>query len=213
MKQKEKSKITRDKILNAAIKEFGTKSYDNASLNNLCINNNISKGLIYHNFKSKDDLYLCCVKFCFTELTDFISSAEYDDNDFHKALKKLIDMRHEFFKEKTCFCNIFFEAILNPPIHLIDKIKEIRAEFDKFNTNLYKKIISCVRLRNGISEDDALEYFLVFQEMFNGYYERKSYLYNDFNILIEEHETKLSKIMDLMLYGIAKEKNDDITNC
>lgn len=51
MKQKEKNKISRDKILNAAIIEFGTKDYGKASLNNICNDNNISKGLIYHYYK------------------------------------------------------------------------------------------------------------------------------------------------------------------
>ena len=49
MKQKEKSQISKEKILNAAIIEFGTKTYESASLNNICSDNNISKGLIYHN--------------------------------------------------------------------------------------------------------------------------------------------------------------------
>lgn len=212
MKQAEKSKITRDRIINAAVKEFGTKSYDSASLNNICIDNNISKGLIYHNFNSKDDIYLCCVKLCFSEITVFLSEIKYDNHDFRISLKNLLDKRYEFFKENPYFCNIFFGTVLNPPMHLIDKIKEIRKEFDNFNIRLYKKIISSVQLRNGISESEALEYFLVLQEMFNGYFEKKAVQYTDFNTLIEAHETKLSKILNLMLYGIAKENCDDRTD-
>ena len=34
----------------------------------------------------------------------------------------------------------------------------------------------------------------------------KAYEYSDFHSLIEEHEMKLSKILNMMLYGIAKEK-------
>ena len=56
MKKEEKTRRTYEKIRNAAIVEFGTKSYENASLNTICSENNISKGLLYHNFKGKDDL-------------------------------------------------------------------------------------------------------------------------------------------------------------
>ena len=73
MNQKEKSQISKDKILNAAIAEFGTKTYENASLNNICNDNKISKGLIYHYFKNKDELFLKCVKVCFDELVDYLS--------------------------------------------------------------------------------------------------------------------------------------------
>lgn len=64
MKQSEKTKRTKEKIMAAAMEEFGTKSYDAASLNTMCIENQISKGLIYHNFKNKDQLYLQCVGQC-----------------------------------------------------------------------------------------------------------------------------------------------------
>ena len=46
MKQEERTRITYEKILAGAIKEFGTKSYENASLNTICNENHIAKGLL-----------------------------------------------------------------------------------------------------------------------------------------------------------------------
>ena len=43
LKQSEKKKRTKEKIMAAAMEEFGTKSYDAASLNTMCIENQISK--------------------------------------------------------------------------------------------------------------------------------------------------------------------------
>lgn len=43
LKQSEKTKRTKEKIMAAAMEEFGTKSYDAASLNTMCIENQISK--------------------------------------------------------------------------------------------------------------------------------------------------------------------------
>ena len=68
MKKEEKTKRTYERIMAAAIVEFGTKSYDNASLTTLCNENQISKGLIYHNFKNKDALYLKCVEVTFHDI-------------------------------------------------------------------------------------------------------------------------------------------------
>lgn len=205
MKQSEKSKLTYDKILNAAIAEFGTKTYDNASLNNICNDNSISKGLIYHNFKNKDELYLCCVELCFKDLTAFLSNAEYNAENFNENIKKLMDLRYQFFCNNPYYSNIFFNTVLQPPKHLIDHIKEFRAEFDNFNSQQYKKIIKNVVLRDEICAEEALEYFFIFQEMFNGYFQSKAYENSDFNSLIKDHELKLSKILNIMLYGIAKE--------
>lgn len=44
-------------MLKVSLIEFGNNSYKNTSINNICKKYNISKGLIYHNFKNKDDLY------------------------------------------------------------------------------------------------------------------------------------------------------------
>ena len=88
MKREEKNQLSKDKILNAAIAEFGVKSYESASLNNICSDHNISKGLIYHYFANKDELYLCCVKACFDALTEFLDGEEYDFTDFPKGDRK-----------------------------------------------------------------------------------------------------------------------------
>ena len=62
MKKEEKTKQTCEKIVHAATIEFGSRSYDAVSLNAICGKYQIAKGLIYHNFKNKDELYLYCVK-------------------------------------------------------------------------------------------------------------------------------------------------------
>lgn len=77
MRKEEKTKLTYERILSAAMEEFGTKSYDSASLTTLCNEKRISKGLVYHNFKNKDELYLKCVEECFKEMTAYFQSKEY----------------------------------------------------------------------------------------------------------------------------------------
>ena len=68
MKKQEKTQKTKERILAAALEEFGSKSYDAASINSICETGQIPKGLLYHNFKGKDELYLLCVKACYDEL-------------------------------------------------------------------------------------------------------------------------------------------------
>lgn len=207
MKQNEKSKISKDKILNAAMKEFGSKSYDNASLNNICSDNKISKGLIYHYFKNKDELYLCCVKTCFDKITKFLGSEEYVFTDFQKDINKYLSLRHKFFRENPNYSNIFFHTVLQPPQHLKQQIKELRKEFDEQDLRYYKSLLSTIILRHDVTEEEAIEYFLIFQEMFNGYFQSKADGSSDFKSLIETHEMKLPKILNIMLYGIVSCNN------
>ena len=51
-------KEKQDRIINAAIKEFAQKGYDNASTNEIVKEAGISKGLLFHYFQNKKQLYL-----------------------------------------------------------------------------------------------------------------------------------------------------------
>ncbi|MBU5483956.1 TetR/AcrR family transcriptional regulator [Clostridium sp. MSJ-11] len=206
MTQKEKNKISKDKILNAAIVEFGTKNYGNASLNNICNDNNISKGLIYHYYKNKDDLFLTCVKYCFDQFVDYLQSEEFNQNDFQGIMQKNLDLRYDFFKENVYLRHIFFNVVLQPPMHLKEEIKAIRKKFDNLNIGIYRFALSKVTLREGITEEEAMKYFWILQEMFNGYFQSKAYDNSDFNGLIKAHEINLGKMVNIMIYGIAKEE-------
>ena len=56
----------------AAIQELGTNGYTASTLNAICSNHGISKGLLYHNFTGKDGLYLACVSHCFSDVTEYL---------------------------------------------------------------------------------------------------------------------------------------------
>ena len=204
MKREEKNILMRQQIINSAIAEFGKNSYTDASLNAICRNGKISKGIIYHYFKNKDDLYLVCVTECFNSLTRFLNSKEMNFNNVEQAIEKYLDLRHEFFRKNPEFGNIFTNALLQPPKHLIEEIREIKAELDRFNIKFYEQILKNVNLKKHISCEEAIEYFLIFQESLNYYFQNKSY--GDFRELFDEHELKLKKLLKIMLYGIAKEE-------
>ncbi len=204
MKREEKSLLSRQKIINSAIAEFGTNSYAEASLNAICKNGNISKGIIYHYFKDKDELYLVCVTECFNSLTTFLNSKRITFNNVEEDIKKYLDMRQQFFNENPHFSNIFTSALLQPPKHLIAQIKKIKAELDALNVNYYEQALQNVNLKSDVSCKEAIEYFLIFQESFNNYFQNK--IYDDYRKLVDDHEFKLSKLLKIMLYGIAKEE-------
>lgn len=204
MKKEEKTKRTYERIMAAAIIEFGSKSYDNASLTTLCNENQISKGLIYHNFKNKDELYLKCVELCFEKMTDYFKSREYKAENVQKSMHNLFQIRQEFFKENPYYCNIFFNTVLQPPEHLRNEIQKLRRKYDEFYLQCFKELLQQIQLRDEITVDAAMEYFMFFLETFNGIFRNRSDEQEDMYALMEDHEINLSKILDIMLYGVAK---------
>lgn len=213
MKKDEKTKLTRQKIIHAAIEEFGTKNYDGASVNAICAHNKISKGLIYHNFKNKDELYLECVKICYQQLMENLKNVPYSSLDFHERLKMLMDTRQIFFEENPHFAQIFFNSILNPPKHLLKELKMLRNDYDHYLKQRYTELLKNVQLKPAVSLEKAVQYFLIFQEMYNSYFRNLHSENQDMYTLIEMHETKISELLNVILYGISCQKENFEDTC
>ncbi len=64
MNKTEERAVTRNKMIEAAIVEFGLHGYEGASTNQICAGASISKGLLYHYFKSKENLFLETLRSC-----------------------------------------------------------------------------------------------------------------------------------------------------
>lgn len=201
MKQEEKTERTRQKILAAAMEEFGANGYSGASLNTIC-GTGIAKGLLYHNFENKDALYLACVGQCFSELTETLKAA-----DIGSDLQKYMNVRLHYFQEHERQAHLFFEAILQPPEGLRNEIAALRRELDQLNLQIYEKILDSLPLRKDVTREEATAYFSLMQNMFNGYFSSMAYHERTFADRMTAHEANLTKLLDFMLYGIAERRN------
>lgn len=200
MEKSLKTEITKDKILKAAIEEFGTHGYEGASVNQICQKHNISKGLIYHNFKNKDELYLCCVNEAVTEFISYMQEYEFTSD-----LKFYMQKRCEFFEIYPYYSHLIFSFILSDDDNFSQKVKEIKNRFDVFNKSIYMCVIDNLKLRSGVSREDALQYYTLLQNMLNSYLSIDTVSKKGFVSMIYSHEKSLEKILDFILYGIAKE--------
>lgn len=198
MKRTERTELTVSKILEAALEEFGANGYAGGTVNGIC-RRGINKGLIYHNFKDKDELYLVCLDVSCKKLVKLFeeSGCTFDQLQYMK-------LRLHFFTECPNEAHIFFEAILQPQEKLLDRIQQILQPFEEINEKFYRSVISGIKLRDGITEEDAVDYFRLMQHMFNGYFSSSAYRYMSPDEQIREHETNLSRMIDFMLYGIAE---------
>lgn len=198
MKRTERTELTVSKIREAALAEFGVNGYAGGTVNNIC-KRGINKGLIYHNFKGKDELYLLCLENSCKKLVSMI-----EENDCTADPLQYMKLRMHFFTDYPNEAHIFFEAVLQPQEKLRDRINQILEPFEKMNEKIYRCVISSITLRDGITEEDALAYFRQMQRMFNGYFNSSAYRCMTLDERIREHELNLSRFLDFMLYGIAK---------
>ncbi len=202
MKRKEKNLQSRQRILEGALKEFSAKSYAEASLNNICNDNGISKGIIYHYFKDKDELYLLCVKECFDALTSYLSDAIQTLNGgAEEHLRGYFDARLRFFSDNPLYLNLFCNAVINPPMHLLKAIGEMKNEFDTLNSSVLTELLDRVSLRQGVTVPEVVEDFRAYQDFFNARYLSIQQGRSAESIL-HDHEERCHRQLKMLLYGV-----------
>lgn len=119
-------------------------------------------------------------------------------------MENYMDARMNFFNKYPKEAHIFFDALLNPPAHLSDRIRQCLTEFNELNEKIYGETLNTLILRNGISREDAVSYFHLMQLMLNGYFSSPAFQSMALQKKAEMHEKILPKLFNCMLYGIAE---------
>lgn len=88
----------RKRLINAALEEFGENVYEKASTNAIVKKAGISKGLLYHYFKNKEELYNYLVKFFFEKCTrDIIDHIDFTKSDIIERIVNTISYKMQVF--------------------------------------------------------------------------------------------------------------------
>lgn len=199
MNRYEKNLQTRQKIMASAFEEFSEKSYGEASLNVICSAGAISKGIIYHYFKDKEELYLACVQECFEALTDYLDDiVVIKDVPIEQAMASYFDARISFFGEHPHYLGVFCSAVMNPPLHLASAISEITADFDAQTVAVLTALLKRVKLRQDVPMEEVISVFREYQDFVNTRFQRNTYGENT----LKEHEERCRRSLKILLYGV-----------
>ncbi|MNO21931.1 Fatty acid metabolism regulator protein [compost metagenome] len=89
-----------DRILNAALKEFAQKGYQNASTNEIVKEAGISKGLLFHYFNNKKDLYLYLYDYFIEMLMEeSYSNIDWEQRDIFIRYKQIAILKFTLFQK------------------------------------------------------------------------------------------------------------------
>ncbi|MEG0086313.1 MAG: TetR/AcrR family transcriptional regulator [Niameybacter sp.] len=205
MKREEQNEKSRNRILQAALKEYGSKNFSETSINTICKENGISKGLIYHYFKNVDQLFLACVDECFTQMYEYLEEKVHIvPNDKTATLDCFFKERCAFFSSKPELAHVFSIALFQVPPHLKNEVRQRKAKLDKFNRNLIGKLLNLIELREGVTIEEAVEYIMSFSEFYNNSFNELELVGYTEKERLDLHEARLLKAIDLLIYGIGK---------
>ena len=205
MKQQERQKKSKEKILQAAITEFSASGYDKVTMENICTRHGISKGMMYHYYSGKDDLFLLCVQNMYQMMQQYLEEnmAELEKKDALHALKEFWMLRESFFGEHPPFKNIFENALLRTPPHLFEKSEEIRGPIEELNRQFLHRTIGKIELRENLKKENVSIYLEAMESVFWKLVEqyRREQRISDVHSLMEA----AGELWDMVLLGVVRQ--------
>ncbi len=138
----EREVSSQNKIIEAAIKVFAQYGYDKASTTLIAKAAGLSKGLIFHYFGNKSDLYAAtyqsAVEIMINELMDKIN---YDQPDMLLRLRESVQLKLQLMQDFPDIFEFVKIAYYEQPPELRDKFKQINADLlDQSMGKLYQNI-------------------------------------------------------------------------
>ena len=153
-------KEKQDRIINAAIKEFAQKGYDNASTNEIVKEAGISKGLLFHYFGNKKQMFLFLFDHCYVLIADhFYQKIDLTETDFFTRIRQAVIIKMELLTTYPELFKFIEEAYLEDSpevkIEVDKKIKELNdvnigkvyegIDFSKFRDDMdIKKVLKII---------------------------------------------------------------------
>lgn len=141
----------RDAILNAALKEFSAKGFDDASTNVIAKESGISKGLMFHYVNSKKDLFLFLYDYCTDMMNkEYHDQMNYSEKDIFERLRQSYLLQIELLKKHPW---IFDFIRMTANVNSDDIGKELEERVARKQAQCYPSMFDAMdesRLRKGL---------------------------------------------------------------
>ena len=134
---------SRNKIINVAMELFANYGYKNTTIKKIAKEANISKGLIYNYFKSKDELLEYIIFHSFSEIDKSLSFNK-DKKDPNKKLEIFIHSLFDSLRNKKTIWRLYINIMLLPELapKFIEIIKNYNEIFKPLLIELYPNLSS-----------------------------------------------------------------------
>lgn len=186
------------RIIESAIKEFAKKGYEAASTNNIAKMANVSKGLIFKYFGSKENLYIesliKAIEFIKNEFEKFLNNSR--EMDFFNILREWTIRKIQILHKNPIILK-FLLTILDIPEGLFKKAQSIYENSLETTVSKLFESFSKLPLRENLPKEKTFDFLmLVFQSIGDKYVkefykcpdkflEKREELIDDFDLYLE----------------------------
>lgn len=151
-------KEKQDRIINAAIKEFAQKGYDSASTNEIVKEAGISKGLLFHYFKNKKQLFFFLFDYCYNLVADeFYKKVDLTERDFFKRIRQAVLIKMDLQTNYPDILTFIQEAFMQDSPEIKDEFDKKKQELNAVNIGIIYDGIDHSKFRDDVDVQKILK--------------------------------------------------------
>ncbi len=216
MKREEKNKKSTTEIITAAIGLYAKTGSTDISLNELCRENNISKGKFYHYFASKDDLFMVTASYIVDDMCRNIENFHINrEKSLRETLKSYYAARVSYWINHTDYFVIIHMLLSSHDYEFKKQFKPLKEKFSAALNSKTMEIIHAANVERNIPDNELLEVLqVVYDNMFLSDMHKIISAYRKGDTA---HAQKLgadllgqySRLLNVLLYGILAKKTPE----
>ncbi len=152
----------KNKIMDVCIEEFAIHGYQNASTNAIVKNADISKGVLFHYFGNKKNLYLYVIDFIMNYmLGNFPPMLSEKPEDVFEKIVSMSIKKLEIYYDNPKMYEVIVKAFTEPPIGLEKEINERHMKIYNENYSEFFKNLDTSKFRGDIDAQMAIELIML----------------------------------------------------
>ena len=125
-----------DRILNAGYRVFSQNSYKKSPMNEIALEADISKSLLFFYFKNKKEFYVFLMQTAADTTRDcLIKSGCYQETDIFEMMYKALEAKIRLMRQYPDMSNFSLKAYYEEDEEVKAEIQKIIAPFTKLSTN------------------------------------------------------------------------------
>lgn len=146
----------RNVILNAALKEFASKGYDDASTNVIAKESGISKPLMFHYVNNKKDFFLFIYDYCLEFLqTEYFDRIDVNEKDIFERLRQTCLLKIQVMQKYPWIFDFVRVAVLTDSEAVRDEVIKRRKMVENSSFERFYGDIDTSQFRRELDVDKA----------------------------------------------------------